>query len=162
MQVSTEIFECDKTIAKPSSLETVKFSEPEIDTFMDKIGEVLMETFNDSMSSYLAEKNDGKVMNSPTDMFGFEKIEATSKSRLFLNLCWAFDLFASQVPCSYAWCCATKDEPEHPEPTLAFLAIKLANELRELVHMVSQWDHGEGVRVAAKLAPYIQTTVYKH
>lgn len=99
-------------------------------------------------------------MDDKDDLFGHSHIRVDSKRRLFENLCWAFDLYQSEVPCSFKWACADKSEPEHSEPLLSYLAHHLADEIRELVVRVAAIDMAEGKRIAAKLKEYLTITAY--
>lgn len=139
-----------------------KWSETAVDQMLDKAPKALVESFNDAIRGYLVDRRDGKVMDSVSDMFGDRRIASESKRRLFRNLAWAFDLYATPTPFTFEWVCAAKEEAERPEAVLAFLSNRFKSELLELVNRVSKLDREEGLRIQRKLSDYISTQVYQH
>lgn len=146
--------------SKLPTRDTARFTDEEVDQYLDLVADELIDQFNESIKQYMVDKRSGKSMDDNGDLFGHAHIRVESKRRLYENLCWAFDLYQSEVPCSFKWACADKSEPEHIEPILTYLAHALADELRELVVRLSAIDMAEGKRVAEKLKEYLPTTVY--
>lgn len=118
-----------------------------------RIACVFLSQFNDSVSTYMLAKNEGRYKKG-RDMFGDVSVMDDAKNALFENIIWAFELSSfDRIP--FATCCQQADDDHFGDPenirTLLFKCLK--DEITEMVSFV-RISKGKSVadRIAKKLA----------
>lgn len=137
-------------------LKLQRFSDGEVDTFLDVLAQELMNSMNDSLSAYVEWRRQASFTKRGLALELIEEQYCEVERSMLSNLCWVLALYDEQGGMTFESACA--DLGEDMESIRTFLCTQLRTELTGFIRWVfSNVDANYAKRMVKRLDLHMET-----